>query len=163
MVATSVITTYTGTDLVTSDASANANFLSADIYSTNPASDNPINVPDAGTSYSFERVLAMDFSGTFNSIDNILAWKSAGTYSDGALSIKGGVSATVFTPTDSVSSIALSDIPTVEGSALDLSQASPITTAGISKYLVMQLNVPNTVTTLGTIGTQTFTIQYDES
>jgi hypothetical protein len=163
MVATSVIKVYTTASLAVEETALNANFLSADTHSADPASDNPINVPDAGSSYSYERVLAMDFSGSFNSIDNILAWKSGGSFSDGALAIKASVETSVFTPVNTASPRATVDIPTSEGSALDLSQASPITVPGISKYLDMQLVVPTAVVTLGTIGTQQFTIQYDES
>lgn len=163
MAATSEIKVYTGTNLATSNVAANANFLSADVYSVSPASDYPINVPQSGTAYSFERVIALDFSGTFNSITNIKAWKSAGSYSDAALSLKAGTTESTFTPVQTASALATTNIPTDVGTALDLTPTAGLTAPGISKYLVMQLNVPSTVVTLGTIGTQTFTLQYDEA
>lgn len=163
MAATSEIKVYTGTNLVTSNVAANMNFLSSDIYSTSAATEYPINVPQSGTGYSFERVLAMDFSGVFNSITNIKAWKSAGSYSDVALSLKAGTTEATFSPVQTASSYATANIPTDVGTALDLTPTTPLTAPGISKYIVMQLDVPSTVSTLGTIGTQTLTVQFDES
>ena len=159
---------YTGTDAGTENPATgsadHANFHNDDSYGT--ATDyqsKPITVPDTGTAYSFERWLRGRFSGTFNKIDNIKFWKSAGTLSDPNLSIKAGVTDTGVTPVDTASTIATADIPTTEGTALDATPSGGITSSpGYSKYIVMQLNVPSTVTTPGDIGSQTMTMQYDE-
>jgi len=168
MVATHNLKVCTGTNAATESAgdASNWNLMSTDAYDSTGTTyqTNPITVPAAGTSYSYERWLRVEFTGVFNLITNIKTWKSAGTLSDAALSIKAGVSATGVTPVVTASSIATATVPVVVGSALDLTPSNPIDTSGEkTKYAVLQLNVPSTVVTPGDIGTQTLTFQYDES
>lgn len=160
---------YTGTDAGTESPAGDAtnwNLMSTDAYDSTGTTyqSNPIVVPDSGTAYSYERWMKVEFTGTFNSITNVKAWKSAGTLSDGNLSINAGETATGVTPTDSASSVATSAIPTTEGTAIDITPSGGISSDGDkTDFLVAQLVVPSTVTTPGDIGTQTLTIQYDES
>ena len=155
-----------GTESPAGDAT-NWNLMSIDSYdSTGTAyQTNRITVPPTGTSYSYERWIRLQFSGTFNLIDNILVYKSSGTLSDAALDITAGTTATGTTPTNSASSIATGTVTSWDtlGEAINITPAGNISTPGGSKYLVTQLKVPSTVTTPGDIGTHTITFSYDES
>lgn len=171
MTATAVLKVFTGTDAgtvhpdaTTGDAS-NWNLMSIDDYDDTGSlyTDNPITVPDTGTSYSYERWMAVQFNGTFNEITNIKSWKSSGTLSDGNLALYAGGTTTAATPVNTDSTVATTSMPTAEGSAIGLSTGTNPTTDGDrSDYLIVQLDVPSTVTTPGDIGTQTLTLQYDE-
>lgn len=120
--------------------------------------------PLTGTNYSYERWMRFVFTSTFNLIDNIKVYKSSGTLSDGNLVLNAGETDTGATPVNTVSSIATSAIPTVVGSAIDITPTNPIDTTGEkTDYFVMQLVVPSTVTTPGDISSQGLTVQYDES
>jgi len=169
MVATFEWKVYTGTDAATehptTGSATHLNFHNDDSYGTSTDyQTRQIVVPETGTNYSFERWLRGRWSDTFNLIENILFWRSAGTLSDVNLSIYAGVNSTGVTPVDTESTIATAEVPTTEGTALDLTPSGGITTSpGYSEYSVMQLRVPDTVTTPGDIGVQTFTLQYDES
>jgi len=159
--------TNAGTESPAGDAT-NWNLLGSDAYDStgNDYKTDRISVPDSGTNYSYERWLRLKFSGTFNLIDNILAWKSAGSLSDGALTLKAGETDTGVTPVNTESSVATTALASwdSEGEAIDITPANPIDTADEeTDYLVIQLGVPDTVTTPGDIGTITITFQYDES
>jgi len=149
----------------TGDAS-NWNLMSIDAYDSTGTDyqANPISVPSSGTNYSYERVLRVEFTGTFNAITNVLVWKSSGTLSDANLILNAGKSATGVTPVNTVSSIATSTIPLDSGTAIDITPSGGISNDGDeTDYLYTQLGVPDTVTTPGDIGTQTLTFQYDEA
>lgn len=171
MVATPLLKVFTGTDAGTMNPSAdgdatNWNLMSTDAYDSSGVlyQSNPVVVPSSGTSYSFERWMRVRFDGTFNLVDNVIVWKNAGTLSDGNLSINAGETSTGVTPVDSASSVASAVLPETEGTALDITPSSPISTSGdFTDYLVAQLVVPSTVTTPGDIGSQTLRFQYDES
>ena len=154
-----------GTENPGSGSATHLNFHNDDTYGTSTDyQTKQIVVPASGTSYSYERWLSGRWSGTFNLIDNILYWKSAGTLSDVNLAINAGEAAAGVTPVVIASTIATSAVPTTEGTAIDVTPSTPITSSpGYSDFVVMQLNVPSTVTTPGDIGVQTFTMQYDES
>ena len=172
MAATVELKIYTGTNAGTENPASgdatNWNLMSTDAYDSTGTDyqTNRIQVPSSGTNYSYERWMRLRFSGTFNLIDNIKAWHSAGTLSDANLDLLAGVTDTGATPTDSQSSVATTTLTgwDSEGEALDLTPSGGISSSpGYSKYLVVQLEVPSTVTTPGDIGTQTITFQYDES
>jgi len=170
MAATREVKVYTGTDAGTESPAGDAtnlNLMSTDAYDSTGTDyqTNKITVPSSGTNYSYERWVRIYFSGTFNEIENILVWHSAGSLSDGNLDLNAGVSATGVTPVNTVSSVATTTLTSwdAQGEALDISPASNLTSAGYSKYFVMQLEVPSTVTTPGDIGSQTITFSYDES
>lgn len=158
--------TNAGTESPAGDAS-NWNLMSTDAYDSTGTGyqTSRITVPPTGTSYSYERWLRLQFSGTFNLIENIKVWHSAGTLSDAALDLLAGVSILGVTPTNAASSIATTVLTSwdVEGEALDITPSGGITSAGGTKYLVAQLKVPSTVVTPGDIGTHTITFSYEES
>jgi len=172
MTATCEVKVYTGTDAGTENPTSgdadNMNLMSADSYDSDGTQyqSYPISVPDSGTNYSYERWVRLKFSNTFNKIENIKAWKSSGTLSDSNLDIKAGTTTTGATPTNSQSTIATTSLTSwdSESEALDLTPSGGITSSpGYSKYLVMQLVVPSTVTTPGDVGTIVVTFRYDES
>lgn len=160
---------YTGTDAGTEQPTGDAsnwNLMAIDDYDDTGSlyADNPITVPDSGTNYSFERWMKVEFTGTFNLIENVKVWKSSGTFSDSNLALYAGTTATGTTPTNSDSTIATTSMPTSEGGAIDITPSTAIDTDGDkTDFFVVQLDVPDTVTTPGDIGTQTLTFQYDES
>lgn len=159
---------YTGTSASTENpdvapgTNAVLNLLSSDTYSATYQSY-PVVIPSSGTNYSFERWFRIHFSGAFTSITNIKVYRSAGVKSDGGVGIYAGATATAATPVQYISSIALAELPTTLTSAVDITPASgSITSAGYTKYLVMQARVPSSVTAEGDFGTHTLTLSYDE-
>ena len=153
---------YTSTNGGVETETTNANLMSTDAHdSGTDYQSNPIPVPSSGTNYSYERIVRVKWTGSYNNIDTVKFWKSAGTFSDAHLALNAGTDSSVSTPTDSASSVATSAIPTAEGSALSVtvSGASPNT---VTHYIYLQLEVPNTVTTPGEISEQTLTLKYNE-
>lgn len=169
MAATANLKICTGTDAGTESPAGDAtnwNLMSTDAYDSTGTDyqSNPISVPTSGTNYSYERWMRLEFTGTFNNITNVKVWKSAGTLSDGNLVLYSGETDTGVTPVNTDSSVATSAIPTTEGGATDITPAAGIDASGEkTDYFVVQLDVPDTVTTPGDIGSQTLTFQYDES
>lgn len=164
---------YTGSPLTEApgagSSAANVNLLLLDIYDSLGGSyaAYPVTVPAAGSNYSFERVLRAFWTGTYNEITNEKYWKSSGTLSDAALKIAAATTG-AWAPTaqtSGASTFATAAIPTTSGTALDTTPAagSSYPAAGYSKYVVMQLVVPTTVTTPGDIGSQLVTFQWDET
>lgn len=169
MASTPELKIYTGTSAGTESPvgdATNWNLMSIDDYDDTGSTyaANPITVPDTGTNYSYERWMRVKFTGTFNLVENVKVWKSAGTLSDVNLALFVGESTTGVTPVVTDSSIATTAMPTTEGTAIDITPTAAIDADGdYTDYLVVQLDVPSTVTTPGDIGTQTLTFQYDES
>ena len=154
-----------GTEAPAGDAT-NWNLMSTDAYDTTGSAYQaaPITILASGTAYSYERWLKVEFTGTFNAITNVLAWKSAGTFSDAGITLSVGETATGVTPVNTNSSVATTAMPITEGTAIDITPAGGIDTDGDkTDFLVIQLNATDAVTTPGDIGTQTLSIQYDES
>jgi len=168
MAATATIMVCTGTNAATETAATNLNLMSIDAYDSTGTDyqSNKIRVPESGTNYSYERWFRVKFTGTFNEIENVKVWHSAGTLGDANLDLKAGKTDTGATPTDSQSTIATTPLTgwDSEGEAIDITPAAGITSDGDeTDYCVLQLEVPDTVTLRGDIGSQTITIQYDES
>jgi hypothetical protein len=170
MAATCNLKVCTGTDAGTESAgdASNWNLMSTDAYDSTGSDyqTNKISVPSSGTNYSYERWLRLEFTGTFNLIDNVKAWHSAGTLSDGNLDLLAGETDTGVTPVNTGSTIATTTLTSwdSEGEAIDITPTADIDTSGDeTDYLVLQLEVPDTVTTPGDIGSQTITFSYDES
>ena len=172
MAATCEVKLYTSTDAgtenpATGDAN-NMNLLNDDSYDTDGTTykSKPITVPTTGTNYSYERWVRLKFTGTFNNIENTKVYKSSGSLSDANLDIKGGETATGVTPVNTASSVATAALTTwdAEGEAVDITPAAGISNDGDkTDYWVMQLVVPDTVTTPGDIGSIELTFSYDES
>lgn len=164
---------YTGSPLTEApgagSSAVNVNLLLLDIYDDTAGSyaAKPVSVPSTGSHYSFERVIRAFWTGTFNEVTNVKLWRSSGTYSDAALKIGADVTGT-WAPAAQISgasTFATAAIPTTSGTALDATPAagSAYPAAGYSKYGVMQLIVPSTVTTPGDIGSQLIRFQWDET
>lgn len=168
MAATITMLQCTGASAGTETTSDYWNLMSTDAVDTSGTEyqSNRISVPDAGTNYSFERWVRFQFTGTFNAIENLKCYHSAGSLSDGNLELNAGETDTGVTPTDTDSAVATTALASwdAEGEAIDVTPAAGISSDGDkSDYLVLQLDVPSTVTTPGDIGAQTMTIMYDES
>jgi hypothetical protein len=170
MAATCNLKICTGTDAGTENAgdATNWNLMSTDEYDSTGTTYQTakISVPSAGTTYSYERWMRLEFTGTFNLIENVKAWHSSGTLSDAALGLYAGETDTGATPVNTESSIATTALSgwDSEGEAIDITPSVAIETSGDkTDYLVSQLRVPYTVVTPGDIGTQTLTFSYDES
>jgi hypothetical protein len=170
MGATSNLKVCTGTDAGTESSgdADNWNLMSTDEYDSTGTEyqTDKISVPSSGTNYSYERWLRLEFTGTFNLIENVKAWHSAGSLSDGNLDLLAGETDTGVTPVNTGSTIATTTLTgwDSEGEAIDITPTADIDTSGDeTDYLVVQLEVPDTVTTPGDIGSQTITFSYDES
>jgi len=159
----------TSTDAGTENSgdATNFNLLSTDAYDSTETSyqTNTISVPDSGTNYSYEKWLRLEFTGTFTLIDNIKAWHSSGSLSDSNIGLTAGETDTGVTPINTVSNIATTILTSwdSEGEAINITPTNPIDTSGEkTDFLVIQLEVPSTVTTPGDIGSQSITFFYDE-
>lgn len=132
---------------------SNVNFGNLD--SPNLASPN--NRVVAGTN-SYEKWNRGRFSGSYTTIDNLRFYKSAGTL-PANVSIKAAVNAAYVAPTNGTSTVALSNVPTTEGTALV--PTSPGASPSFSGYIIMQLQTTGAASP-GAVATQTFTLKYDE-
>ncbi len=131
----------------------NVNFGNLD----SPNLSTPNNRVVAGLN-SFEKWFRGHFTGTYTTIDNLKFWKSAGSLGTG-VSIKAAVNAAFATPTDSTSVVATANVPTVVGSALV--PTSPGASPSYDGYIIMQLQTTGAASP-GSIGTQTFSLRFDE-
>lgn len=171
MVATVEWKVYTagGTEHPSSGSATNLNLMAVDAYDSTGTeyAQHPIPVPETGTNYSFERWVRLRFDGTFNRIENIKLWMDSWTKSDPNLEIYGGVTENFRDPINTQSDIATQPSSQWDSinEAFDITPSGgAITSApGYTKYFVMQLAVPSTVTTPGNIGTVVIKVQYDES
>lgn len=170
MVATAEWKVYTagGTEHPASGSASNVNVMAIDAYDDTGTvyAQHPIPVPETGTNYSYERWMRLKFDGTFNQIDNIKFWMESWVKSDPNLEINGGVTENFTDPVNTASAVATSPSADWTGvaNAMDITPTGGINSApGYSKYFVMQLVVPSTVTTPGNIGTVVVKVQYDES
>ena len=168
MSATATVMVCTGTSAGTETSASNLNLMSTDAYDSTGTDyqSHKIRIQDSGTNYSYERWFRVKYTGTFNAIENVKVWHSAGSLSDGNLDLKAGETDTGATPTDSQSTIATTTLTSwdTEAEAIDITPSGGISNDGDeTDYCVIQLEVPDTVTTTGDIGSQTITIQYDES
>ena len=133
---------------------SNVNFGNVDQPNITPSA-NPI----AAGNNSYEKWIRGKFSGSFTSNANLRFWKSAGTYVTGE-SIKAAANATYATPVSSTSSVATSNVPTTEGTAL--APTAPSTNPDFSGYVTMQAQTTGS-TPPGATNTKTFTLKYDET
>lgn len=135
------------------DGITNVNFGNLD--SPNLASPN--NRVIAGAN-SFEKWFRGHFEGTWTTINNLLFWKSGGSLGTG-VSIKAEVNDMYATPTDATSTVATVNVPTTSGTAL--TPDDPAMTGDYSGYITMQLQT-TIAASPGSIGTQTFSLRWDE-
>jgi len=140
------------------------------------------NVDDVATAYtsspitaganSFAKYQFGKFTGTFNQVSNGLWAHTAGTVGTGVV-LAGKVTSTYATPsataisgsTDMSTPIAITSGATVLFSTVGPEGATPTSTlaaAGFSQYLVTQVQTTASAAA-GDIGTQTFTLRYNEN
>ena len=150
---------------VTSDLGVSGNlfnFQNQDIASAAEYTAYPIT---AGNN-SYEVWLRGHFTGSFNKVQNLQLWKSAGTLGTGeTLYWKDGGDNTYAAPltTDALTDAAVPDSdPGSSNVSINASQASSLSAAGYSDYIVMQLRT-TTASEAGDTETFTFTLQYDEN
>ena len=140
---------------------ANVNFGSVDESEIVTAND-PVIAGDA----SFEKYIRCKFTGTWTEISNMKFWKSAGAYKTGE-AIKAAANVAYVQP--SATPNADSDIPTVEGSALEIESAEGNPTieygasgvSGYTAYIRLQLQTTEE-TPAGAVNQKTIIFQYDE-
>lgn len=142
-----------GAGEVVTNGILNLNFGNLD----SPNLTSPDNRVVAGND-SFEKWYRGRFSGSFTTIDNLRFFKSAGSLPTG-VEIKAAVNAAFATPTDSTSVVATVDVPVTEGTALVPN--NPGVSPSFSGYIILQLQAGISATP-GAVGTQTFTLKYDE-
>ena len=138
------------------------NFQNQDVASAAQYTAYPIT---AGNN-SYEVWLRGHFSGSFNKVQNLQLWKSAGNLGTGeTLYWKDGGASAYQAPatTDTFTDAA---VPTADpGSSnvsINNSQASSLSAAGYSDYIVLQLRTEASAEA-GDTETFTFTLQYDEN
>jgi len=98
------------------------------------------------------------FSGVYTTIDNLKFFKSSGTL-PANVTIKAAVNAVYATPVTTTSVIAITDVPTTEGTALV--PTSPGVSPAFSGYITMQMRT-TAAAAPGAVPTQIFTLKYDE-
>ncbi len=148
-----------GASETVTDNISNLNFGSTDSPNLTPST-----YPIVAGNNSYEKYIRAKFSGTFTEISNMKFWKSAGAYKTGE-AIKAAANVSYSTPTSSTSSVATSDVPESEATALSIQSSagtSTITSPGYTKYICLQLQTTSS-TPAGAVNTKTFTFQYDET
>ena len=150
-----------GAGEVITDSLSNLNFGSNDSANIVPAT-----YKITAGEHSYEKYLRAKVDldiGTI--ISNMKFWKSAGILVTGQ-TIKAIANQTYDTPVATASSKAVSDIPTSEGTALDIESEevdeTQFTEDGYSKYIVLQEQTTES-TPSGETNSLTFTLQYDKS
>jgi len=138
------------------------NFQNQDVASAAEYTSYPIT---AGSN-SYEVWLRGHFTGSFNKVQNLQLWKSGGAEGDGeSLYWKDGGGSAFVEP---VTTDAYTDavVPTADPASSNVSindsQASSLSAAGYSDYVVLQLRTAASAEA-GDTETFTFTLQYDEN
>jgi hypothetical protein len=125
----------------------------------------PSTYPITAGTYSYEKWVKADFSGTFTRIDNIKFWKSAGAYVTGETINFTGEAETYAAPTTTASTYATGAVPTTEPGSANVSiggsLSGSLTAAGDSDFIILQTSV-TTAASAGAVNQKTFTLQYDE-
>ena len=150
---------------VTSDLGVSGNlfnFQNQDVASAAQYTAYPIT---AGNN-SYEVWLTGHFTGSFNKVQNLQFWKSAGTLGTGeSLYWKDGGDNTYAQPATTsafTDAVVPSADPGSSNVSINSSQASSLSVAGFSDYIVLQLRT-TTAAEAGDTETFTFTMQYDEN
>ena len=115
-----------------------------------------------GTTYSYEKWLQLHVTGgTFSSITSLVFWKVSGSAPANTTLNAGTTGNTTYTTAVMTSSpTASTGIPTSQGAGLSVGP-TPITAAGYSNYVVMQLTVTASAAS-GNSGTLTFRFGWSE-
>jgi hypothetical protein len=138
------------------------NFQNQDVASAAQYTAYPIT---AGNN-SYEVFMRGHFYGSFNKVQNVQFWKSAGNLGTGETLYwkDGGVVA--YTQPLTTAVLTNVAVPTADPGSSNVSiggsQASSLSAAGFSDYIVLQLRT-TTASEAGDTETFTFTLQYDEN
>lgn len=147
------------------NATSTATPTNLNFGSTLAANLAPSTYPITAGTYSYEKWVKANFSGTFTRIDNIQFWKSAGAYVTGETIAWTGQQESYVAPTTTVSSYASAAVPTADPGTANVSiggsLSGSLSTAGSSDFMVLQTSV-TTAASAGAVNTKTFTLQYDE-
>ena len=147
-----------GVGEVITDSLTNLNMGSIDMSGLTPST-----YPVIAGANAFEKYLKAKFSGTFTEISNMKFWKSAGSLKTGE-AIKADLVTSYAQPVATTSTVAVTNVPTVVGSAITVLSAAgtaTITAPGYTRYIALQLQTTAS-TPAGALNTKTFTFQYDE-
>lgn len=151
--------------VVTSDLGISGNlfnFQNQDVASAAQYASYPVT---AGNN-SYDVYLRPHFSGSFNKIQNIQFWKSSGAEGAGeALYWKDGGAnayAAPATTTDGTDAVVPTADPGSSNVGINSSQASSLSAAGYSDYIVLQIRT-TTAAEAGDTEVFTWTLQYDEN
>ena len=173
MVATATVKEGNGVT-VTWTTITNGRFCTAD--DDNPGLTNPIPIPTAGTKYSYWKNHCLDFSDTFTQITNVKIYTTdldfgtgttvnvgdetlaAGSYEQ-ALGTPGDTGTEVITGHTGIS--AKTDFSTYVTGNRKTVDAGPITSPGVCKHIVLQMDV-GTTAVQGQKTPETITWVYDE-
>lgn len=125
----------------------------------------PATYPITAGTYSYEKWVRANFSGSFTRIDNIQFWKSAGAYVTGETIAWTGIQTTYVAPTTTASSYAGTAVPTADPATANVAiggtLSGSLSAVGNSDFIIMQTSV-TTAASAGAVNTKTFTLQYDE-
>lgn len=147
------------------NATATATPTNLNLGSTLFASLAPSTYPITAGTYSYEKWVRANFSGSFTRIENLQFWKSAGAYVTGETIKWTGNYSTYTAPITTVSTIALTTTPVADPGTANVgiggALAGSLTSAGDSDYIILQASV-TTAASAGAVNQKTFTLQYDE-
>lgn len=174
MAATADVQECNGADAGTWTTVTAAKFCTKDVY--NPGTTYPIPIPAEGTKYSFWKSHCLLFGGTFTEITNIKLYTD-GVGFDTGITVKVGTetlaaaSYVQATGTDGDTGTEMvtghggitgsADLFTYDVDTPKDVDAGPITEAGKSKHVVLQMEVISTASP-GELDAETLTFQYDE-
>ena len=157
---------YTGTGGATENPSSgsaiNFNFLSTDSYDSvgTAVVKSPVERSTSGNAYSYERIVRISFSGNTETLSSVKAYAPSLDLPTG-VSVNVGVSNSASSPINTVSSVALTPLPTTLGTAIDITPTGGVTVGGgYTKYLYLQFVVASTATVDGDIGKFGLRISY---
>jgi len=148
-----------------SNATDTATPTNLNLGSTIAANLAPSTYPITAGTYSYEKWVKANFSGSFTRIDNIQFWKSAGAYVTGESIKWTGEQTEYAAPTNSASSYADTTVPTADPGTANVSiggnLSGSLTAEGNSDFIILQASV-TTSASAGAVNQKTFTLQYDE-
>lgn len=147
------------------NATATATPTNINLGSTLTANLAPSTYPITAGTYSYEKWIKVNFSGSFTRIDNLQFWKSAGAYVTGETIAWSGQQTAYIAPTTSASSYATTAIPTADPGTANVSiggsLSGSLTTTGSSDFIILQASV-TTAASAGASNQKTISISYDE-
>jgi len=147
------------------NATATATPTNLNLGSTLSANLAPSTYPITAGTYSYEKWVKSNFSGSFTRIDNIQFWKSAGAYVTGETIAWTGQQTAYAAPTESASGDATVAVPTADPGTANVSiggnLSGSLTATGSSDFIILQASI-TTAASAGAVNQKTFTLQYDE-